>query len=277
MGDERTVRVSMAPREHARLVRGEGDQLVVVVDRLDPVFDDRGMYGKDKTGMPKRFRFLHPDAARSLLQMEKDYPGVFFYSDVLRNANGSRHRRRKNRDKRIRQGKTPIYTGKKPGFSAHSFGLCTDDMVRDNMRRLAAHLEEPEISKADYDAVKKQYGWWCHRDGPNGGDHSRGHEEWHYNWFGDDPERWLDHSGRKTSGGVEAKVQALYGPFILDPAGVKEHLDRLGYATDKAGIEAFQGDWTLSADGKAGPITQRTLLYVGAEFRTDGGELLDLQ
>jgi len=226
--------------------------------------------------MPDRFRWLHPDAAASLAKMEADYPGCFFYSDVFRNAYGSRHRRHKNRDKRILRGKSAIYTGKKPGTSAHSFGLCTDDMVGDNIKRLRELLEDPGFVKEDYDALKRQYGWVCHRDGPEGGDHKMESEFWHYNYFGDDMDRWLSHCGRKTSGGVEAKVIYNYGPFTLDPPGVVEHLKRLGYLdadTDpssselRAAVRKFQDYWTLNPDGAAGPDTQRTLLYVGGTFR----------
>jgi hypothetical protein len=259
--------ISITPREHTKLVRGPGDQLVIILDPLDEIFHGRGYYGSDGTKMPVRYRFLRPEAHESLKTLEAAYPACFYFTDVFRNASGSRGRRKKNRAKRIRQGKSAIYTGKKPGFSAHSFGLCFDLDVKRTLRNLQRITEDAGFDKADLDAVLKEHGWWCHRDGPNGGDHRRGHEDWHFNFFGDDPDRWLSHSNRKTSRGVEAKVMYENGPFTLNAEGVEEHLMRLGYNNaSKAAIQSFQRDWTLDADGIAGPDTQRTLLYVGARI-----------
>ena len=274
--DDQLLRISTAPREHAMLVRGPSDPLVILVDRLDPVFRRRGMYGPEGTDMPDRFQWLAPEAAASLLKLEQAYPGCFYYSDVFRNARGSANRRKKNRKKRMKRGLSPIYTGKKPGSSAHSFGYCTDDMVEVNIQRLRRRLDDPGFNKSDYDALKREFGWVCHRDGPNGGDHRMEHEFWHFNYLGDDLSRWMSHSNRKTSGGVEAKVLYNYGPFTLDPDGIREHLDRIGYFPNHEGITRFQKDWTLTADGIAGPETQRTLLYVGATFRDSNNDDHDL-
>lgn len=292
----RITNVATTPREHAKLVRGPGDGLIIL---LEPIgfLRERGIYPRDdKFFVPKRYLGLAPDAAGSLRRMENDYPGVMYYSDIFRNATGSKGRRQKNRAKRIRQGKSPIYTGKIPGDSAHSFGECADhDLSGDpamnregNLERLADFLKAPSVSKAEYDELWKGYGWWCHRDGPHGGDHKMAHEAYHFNHFGDDPERWLVHSGRKTSGGVEAKVQYKHGPFTLDEGGIVEHLTRLDYLEGPppgddiehlryGAIRQFQKDWTLPADGIAGPQTQRVLLYVGAELRdASTGQGLDL-
>lgn len=268
--------VSITPREHPKLVRSASDPLVILLDPLDEVFHGRGYYGSDGTTMPERYRFLHPEAHAALRQLEAQYPGTFYYTDVFRNATGSKKRREKNRDARVRRGQSAIYTGKLPGFSAHSYGLSFDLDVHRSLKNLRRTEGDPGLSKADLDAVLKQHGWWCHRDGPDGGDHARGHEDWHFNYFGDDPDRWLGHSRRKTSGGVEAKVNYLYGPFVLDLDGIYEHLTRLGYTANKAGIKTFQSDWTLPDDGVAGPQTQRTLLYVGASFRNNAGAPLDV-
>ncbi len=295
---EREHNVQTVPLSHEKLTRGAGDRLVLLLDHLDESLHDRGAYGGDGDDedtepgdfIPKRYRYLHTDAHRAMLAVENAHPGVFYYSDVFRNASGSKGRREKNRAGRIRQGKSAIYTGKKPGFSAHSYGLCFDLDVDRSLENLRDHLDDQEIDKADLDAILRQHGWWCHRDGPIRGDHKRGSEDWHFNYLGDDPDRWLGHSGQKTSGGVEAKVQYLHGPFTLDPQGVDEHLIRLGCMADvdsqkqraalrKDAIKKFQIAWTLvkpngEPDGVAGPVTQRTLLYVAAELRnSDGGTL----
>ncbi len=271
---ERITNVASTPREHAKLARGPGDRLVILLEPLTEVFHDRGTYGANGTTMPKRYRALHPAADSSLQEIEADYPGIFHFSDVFRNANGSRGRREKNKKKRGR------YTGLLPGSSGHGFGFCKDHAVSANLQRLSAFLGE-RVDKEDYDLIWRGYGWWCHRDGPDGGDHRRDREEFHFNYFGDDPERWLDHSGRRTSGGLEAKLNYAYGPFTLDRDGVEEHLIHLGHLDAMEGrpdaIRAFQEDWTLPVDGIAGPQTQRVLCYVGAELRdASTGQPLDL-
>jgi len=270
----------VAPREHAKYVRGAGDRLVILLAHLDEVFANRGVYGDNKRAMPSRYQYLHPAAAESLLDIETDYPDVCRYSDVLRNATGSKGRRMKNYGRRIARGQSAIFTGKLPGSSGHNVGFSTDHDVRGNMERMA-HFVGVRIDKEDYDLEMRKYGWYCHRDGPEG-DHKMGREDWHYNFFGDDPERWLSHSHRRTSGGLEAKMLYTYGPFTLSEEGVREHLVRFGYLVGKnasaealrQGISLFQSCWTLPNDGVAGPQTQRAMLYVGAEIRDGSGNEL---
>ncbi len=273
----------IVPREHPKLTRGPGDRLRIV---LEPIrdFKERGAYGQHhnvddptKRKVPDRYLFMDPLAAASMRALEKDFPDVFYHSDLFRNASGSKGRRHKNRARRVQLGKSDIYTGKLPGGSGHGFGQCLDHMVADNLRRTSLFLEE-QFNKEEYDLVWRRYGWWCHRDGPEG-DHKKGHEWWHFNYFGDDPERWLAHSRRKTSGGLEAKLQYMHGPFTLDVGGVDEHLEHLGFDQRKREdrIREFQKYWTLPMDGVAGPQTQRILLYVGAEFvDPDGNDLADV-
>lgn len=268
---ERLNRVIAVPREHPKLVR-EG-RLRIILDHITDL-KARGIYGPHDDLVPDRYLGLHPDAAAALRRIESAFPGVFHYSDIFRNATGSKGRREKNK---VRKG---YYTGKLPGSSAHGYGLCLDHDLDRNLRRLAKFMHAAHVDKEEYDEIWRNEGWWCHRDGPRG-DHRRGHEDWHFNYFGDDPERWLAHChGRSTAPGVEAKVQYLYGPFTLDAEGIHDHLERLGYDPNggghKAAIYKFQQDWTLSADGIAGPQTQRVLLFVGAELVDLNGAPLPL-
>jgi hypothetical protein len=80
---------------------------------------------------------------------------------------------------------------------------------------------------------------------------------------------------RYTSGALETKIQAYYGKnFDLDPKGVQSALSalrlydgeidgQLGPVTSHA-LSLFQRTWGLAQDGKAGPVTKRTLAYVTA-------------
>lgn len=266
---DRVSRVQIVPREPLKLVRGPSDPLVLLLEPL-PDFRKRGIYGVHKDELPDRYHYLHPDAATSLRALEANYPGVFYYSDVFRNASGSKKRREKNKAKRISQNKSAVYTGLLPGLSGHGFGLCVDHDVTGNLRRLRGFAAD-RCTKQEYDEILRAHGWYCYRDGPEG-DHDRGPEDWHYNYFGDDPDRWLSHSHRTTARGIEAKIQALYGPFVLSPEGVSTFLSRLKYPD----VTSFQRDWTLAPDGVAGPITQRVLLYVCALFRDTNGATLSV-
>lgn len=263
----------IVPREHASLVRGPGERLEILLAPI-PEFKDRGMYGTNGDQVPDRYLGLHPDAAASLRRIEADYPGVMYHSDIFRNATGSKRRREKNKARKGR------YTGKLPGSSAHGYGLATDHLVSDNLRRLTRFMRAGVVDKGEYDELWNSYGWYCHRQGP-AGDHLRGPEDWHFNYIGDDVERWLGHChGRSTAPGIEAKIQYMYGPFTLDPAGIVEHLARLGYRNAhveaEAAVRKFQEAWTLPVDGIAGPQTQRALLFVGARLVNRNGEDIEL-
>lgn len=267
------------------MARAPGERLEILLEDIGD-FKDRGMYGARGDQVPDRYLGLHPDAAASLRRFEADYPGVSYYSDIFRNATGSKKRREKNKERKGR------YTGKLPGGSGHGYGLCLDHLVSDNLRRLTRFMRAGVVDKREYDELWNGYGWYCHRQGPNG-DHRRGHEDWHFNYFGDDPERWLGHChGRKTSPGLEAKLDYMYGPFTLDAGGIEDHLVRLGYLDGPVGdlrlgkargsIERFQEDWTIGVadspqvDGIAGPVTQRVLLFVGAKLVNRNGEEIGL-
>ena len=239
-------------------------------------FAKRGIYGTGRSDLPERFRWLHPDAASSIMRLEKNYPGVFRFSDVLRSPAGSKRVRTKYKKRHGRFG------GKLPGYSAHGFGLATDHDVDGNLKRLAKQLGAPRVEKRAYDELLRDYGWVCHRDGPQG-DHRPGSEDWHFNFFADDMARWggRRYNTSKTSGGVEAKVQALYGPFTLNKREVQRALAAQGLyrgaidgrhgAKTRTAVAGFQRQWTLKSDGDAGAKTQRVLCFVNARFVTSRG------
>jgi len=236
--------------------RTAGFQLAITLAPLptDP-WKHRGIYGPQKDMMPDRFMFLEPAALASMAAWEQAHPGTLWISDCFRNAIGSLGRRQKNA-----AAHSGVATGKLPGSSAHGYGFALDVEVDHCLQTFGKHIGGP-VTKKDWDHEREKFGWYCHRR-----DHAGGSESWHENFLGDDPTRWLAHAGTSTAGAIEAKVQALYGPFSADKLLINETLERLRYKPDQSGIRRFQGDWTLEADGIAGPMTQRVLLFVGARF-----------
>lgn len=224
---------------------------LILAELMEP-FHERGIYGKSGNILPKRFRFLHPAAAESLREIEREHPGVFRFSDMLRSANGSRRARQKTRH------------AQRPGFSAHNYGLAVDQDVPGNLRRLGA-------DKKTLDTIWREHGWFCHRR-----DHRNAIEAWHFNYLGD-ALRWMPHASRaSTASAIEAKLQSLYGDQmrVLSIVAQQTALTRLGlYCEDidgllgpytTASVRAFQRAWLLTPDGICGRRTQRTLAYVTA-------------
>lgn len=239
----------------------------IPLQELPSPFDKRGTYGKSGRNLPKRARKLDPGAARSLIDVERAYPGVFHYSDMFRSAEGSIKVRRKYKVKKGR------FWGLFPGFSGHGFGLSTDHMVSANMKRLAKVLGKKRISKREYDEFWEARGWYCHRR-----DHVRDREEWHYNYFGIGTvwSRMADKS-RTTGWVLEKLLKWSFGPFRLTKKQVQLELVKLDYYVGekidgihgrktRAAIRSFQLDATLRAGGVAGKKTQRVLMYMAADF-----------
>lgn len=214
---------------------------------------ERGTYGRDRVLAPWRYLFLSVAAAESALAIEREYPGCIHYSDIYRSADGSRRRRQKNREARIRRGLSPVYTGMLPGYSGHGYGLCTDHAVSGNLARMG-ELFGRHVPKIEYDAIMRGYGWYCHRDGPRGDHAWPAREAWHYNFFGDDAAAALLRCGRTTAGGLE---WIIGGRWDFDAE------------VDVGDVETFQRKWTLQPDGILGPITRRVALYVDATYDID--------
>lgn len=205
----------------------------------------RGIYGGSKSTMPARMRWLHPDAAASFLVDLAPHVRV---SDMFRSAESSLHARKTRRG------------SQRPAYSGHNYGLSIDLDVSWTMRNL--YLSKPELD--EWMAVR---GWDCFRK-----DGKRRVEEWHYNYgtrhLIRDDERTNQHS-------LERRILELYGSrLVLSRRQVQERLRDLrlyggdidgdhGPLTQQA-IKAFQRAWLLGVDGRAGPMTQRTLAYVTA-------------
>ncbi|MDP3767415.1 MAG: peptidoglycan-binding protein [Dehalococcoidia bacterium] len=205
--------------------------------------------------VPKRARFLHPDAARSLLGLEAATGGLV-YTDIFRSAEASLAARSSKR------GVQP------PGYSAHNYGLAVDLDVGAVLR--SHRWRYPELVEA-----MGAHGWYCHRRDLS----STGAENWHFSFLGDPAHDLVlaDSHDRSTwSQPVEARILSYYGAdLVLDAEAVQEALAKLrlysGEIDGKIGplsreaICAFQRTWDLTPTGAADARTQRTLAYCAAE------------
>jgi hypothetical protein len=221
--------------------------LTLKLSPLPALFAKRGIYPTPSgDNLPERFRFLHPDAARSLAAFEQAHPGVLYFSDVFRSPAGSR-------DARRRRGKGAGGT-MPPGYSTY--------------QRLLDEL--------------RTHGWYCHRRDRKRG-HEEWHFNYlpgtAVGYVGlplvygrivapKHPRTWAR--------AAEARIQEMYGAQLrLDDLDVQRALAKLGlYAGDLDGIHgrltraavlAFQRSWDLTQTGKAGTATRRVLACVTAE------------
>lgn len=208
-----------------------------------------GIYGKHKNALPKRMRWLHPDAERSFREQLAAYVVV---SDMFRSAESSLWAIEN------RQGAA------RPGKSGHNFGLSIDLDVRKTLRKLGFK------TKRHLDQWMAKRGWFCHRM-----DHRRGWEDWHYNFLGVD-QTFIQATDKRTSAALERKIQKLYGKYFkLGRKQIQKRLQSLRLYNgeidgtigplSREAVKAFQRTWKLTVDGIPGKDTQRTLAYVTAE------------
>jgi len=207
----------------------------------------RGIYGDNENEMPKRCRFLHPEAFDSYLEMKQQV----VVSDMFRSPESSLEAVRRGR------GAQP------PAYSAHNYGLAIDLEIKQTMKELGVK------SKAALDEEMESRGWFCHRR-----DHELEHEAWHYNFLGRGTQ--IGSQFRSTSGWIEARIGQIYGAFFdLDEKEAQIALQKLrlyGGAIDgkigpisREAISAFQRTWGLPESGRLDTRTKRTLAYVAAE------------
>ena len=207
----------------------------------------RGIYGTGNDRLPKRMRWLHPDAAASFVKL-----GVVV-SDMFRSAESSLWAIR-NRKGACR-----------PGYSGHNYGQSIDLAIRRSLRALSLD------SKRGLDEHMQGYGWYCHRR-----DHRQGFESWHYN-FG--VSSYIRDSDKRTSSALERLLRDRFGAaWKMSAEHIQGALAELGLyrgAIDgdlgpisKEATRAFQRCWGLAVDGIPGKRTQRTLSYVTASRPT---------
>lgn len=203
--------------------------------------------------MPTRALLLHPAAAEAFTTLERASPLV--YSDIFRSADASLVA------VATKAGTQP------PGYSAHGFGLAVDVAVDATLGRYGWSYSELRSELG-------RYGWYCHRR-----DGLRGAEDWHFNYLGPDPSKYIaltsPQEPESWARAVEAKILETYGNgFVLDAKEMQVALTKLrlykgaidgivGPLTDAA-VHAFQRAWHLP-EGHPDARMLRTLAYVASE------------
>jgi hypothetical protein len=154
----------------------------------------------------------------------------------------------------------------RPGYSGHNFGFSIDLDIGKSIKAIKAK------SKKQLDEYMNSAGWYCHRR-----DHKRDFESWHYNFFGDEYDKFVHDTDKKTSYGLERKIEWYYGVWwrSVYVEDIQTWLTRLGlYDGDtdnklgpitREGLSAFQRAWLLPATGKIDKRTARTLSFVAAD------------
>jgi hypothetical protein len=158
-----------------------------------------------------------------------------------------------------------------PGWSGHNWGFSIDIDYGWVMKQYGFK------DKVELDLWMASHGWYCH----NILGETRSFEAWHYNYFGPEAEHYLSfRTNRKGtwSNSVSKKIEEYYGHWWqrADVETVQTALKALGmYGGDIDGVagelleqsvKAFQRAWMLTVDGKAGPMTKRTLMLVSSEL-----------
>jgi len=227
-----------------------------------------GIYGKSKNEMPSRARFLQSKVAGAYAALMTSGKPVKV-SDMCRSPESSLAAVKAGRG------------AQRPGYSGHNYGFSIDVDVTQWLKSHSKGRHKEEL-----DEFMNEHGWYCHRK-----DHLRAMEDWHYNYFGDDPDRYLAACARKqrTASGLEQLIQDHYGDAMtltkIDVQTALESLHLYAGAIDgligpisKEAILAFQRAWMLTTDGDwKGPQFQRTLSFVAGfadlQERVAAGEI----
>lgn len=203
-----------------------------------------------------RMPFLAPDAAISLLALEKDTDGLV-YTDMWRDPIDSLLAKRANRASQL------------PGYSGHNYGMSVDlDVI--------SILNTKKIRYEDILHIMKKRGWFCKR---RDGDSSLPGAN-HFNFLGDDSGRYLV---KCTMDPItwdiptELKILELYGSsYQLETKDVQELLTKLRIyhgpitgqrdAYTREAIMAFQRTWDLTETGFPDMALCRTIMFITSEL-----------
>lgn len=202
-----------------------------------------------------RARLLAPDAAASLLSLEKDTGGLV-YVDIWRDAVASLLSRRLRK------------TSQLPSYSPHNYGFAVDLDVK-------AILDEKKILYEDLIYIMKKRGWFCHRRDGDGTKHEAGH----FNYLGDLGERFIvktTFDPATWQRPAEERIYELYGKeFQISLQTAQGLLTKAGFyngettetidAYTREAILAFQRAWDLVEDGQMSMSFCRCLVFVTAD------------
>lgn len=213
---------------------------------IDPCLGIYDVKGVPHKSMPERMRYLHPHAATAFQYIAS----VVVVSDMFRSPESSLAAVRSGRG------------AKRPGFSAHNYGLAIDIDIGASMRG-----KEGLKSKLDLDRFMSSFGWFCHRQ-----DHKVDFEAWHYNFL----DRGALPKGQTTSDEVEQRILDLYGDALRpDDTECQRMLSKIRmYGGEADGIvgprtreavRVFKRAWGLLPDDHLDEMTRRTLAYVSCD------------
>jgi len=204
--------------------------------------------------LPARLSYLHPEAAKALLGLEKETGGLT-YTSMLRSANQSLVARR-----------TKPKLALPPGYSGHNYGLSVDLDLKTNQAEFKA-------SYSDIIDMMVKHGWYCHRRDGKGGA-----ESWHFNYFGEEADRYLKLSNQWGSTWklpVEGKMVILYREaWQMTDQQVQGALAKMGFYKElvdgqwgehsREALYSFRRAYFLSGGTKPNPIDKRTLSFATA-------------
>lgn len=200
-------------------------------------------------------KILSPDAADSLLRLEKDTGGLV-YTDMWRDPVASLVARRTRRSFQL------------PGYSAHNYGFGIDLDIK-------AILDERKLRYEDLLHFLKKRGWVCHRrDGVENAPESD-----HFNFLGATPNEYLVKCTMDPitwDYPVEDRIFEKHkADFQLSTAEVQGLLRKIGfYAGEASGsndlytreaVMAFQRAWDMIENGQIDASLCRVLAFVTAD------------
>lgn len=203
-----------------------------------------------------RMKFLAPDAATSLLQLEKDTGGLV-YSDMWRDSVASLVTRRTRRSTLL------------PGYSSHNYGFGIDLDVK-------TILGEKKIRYEDLLYLLKKRGWVCHRR--DGVEHAVNSD--HFNFLGVTPGEYLVKCTMDPitwDYPAEDRIFDKYKTdFQLPTVAVQSLLKKIGfYMGEMSGsvdlytreaVMAFQRAWDMIENGFIDANLCRVLAFVTADL-----------
>lgn len=203
-------------------------------------YNDRGI-------LPTRMRRLDPEACESFTT---DLRARVVVSDMFRSPESSLEAVRRKR------GAQP------PAYSAHNYGRAIDLDVKASL--VASGIKV----KTKFDLWMAERGWYCHRR-----DSRMRSEAWHYNYLGDEAEKYLFDDDYRTSAAIERLLLARYGEYFeLTEMGAQQGLaslrlyggeiDGIWGRLSKMALRVFQKAWSLKITGTLDRRTMRTLAYV---------------